>query len=138
MNLDEARNATAAALARMNAAYQETVFDEWVLVSLKPERGAILAYTGPRPESYKKAFAADVQPLRNEIAEQKLAVGDFVFVSAAKGTRHDACMRIGPSGFLFCNHTGKSIDEIRENPLWRAAQKPFVELSDKFRADPVE
>jgi hypothetical protein len=28
--------------------------------------------------------------------------------------------------------------EIRKNPLWLHAQKAFVELSGKFRADPFE
>jgi hypothetical protein len=138
MTLDDARTAILAALGRMNAAYTQPVFDEWVLVSLKADRGAILAYHGPRAESYKKTFTADIQPLRSEVAEQKLAVGDFAFVAAATGSKHDACMRIGAAGFLFCNHTVKSMAEIRQSPLWRVAQKPFVELSDKFRADPLE
>jgi hypothetical protein len=108
------------------------------MVSLKPERGAILAYHGSRAESYKKTFNSDIQPLRAELSEQKLAVGDFAFVATAAGAKHDACMRIGATGYLFCNHTGKTMADIRQNPLWREAQKPFVELSDKFRADPLE
>ena len=48
MTLPDARTAIAAALNRMNALYTEPVFDEWVLVSTKPERGIILAYAGPR------------------------------------------------------------------------------------------
>jgi hypothetical protein len=138
MTLDHARTTILAALGRMNAAYAQPVFDEWVLVSIKADRGAILAYNGPRAESYKKTFTADIQPLRAEIAEQKLAVGDFAFASAAPGSKHDACVRIGETGFLFCNHTTKSMADIRQSPLWREAQKPFVELSEKFRADPLE
>jgi len=138
MNLPDARTAIAAALSRMNAAYAETVFDEWVLVSIKAERGTILAYHGPRAESFKQSFTADIQPLRAEIANQNLAVGDFAFAPDATGTRHDACLRTGESSFLFCNHTSKSIADIRAKPLWRAAQKPFVQLSDLFRANPVE
>jgi len=138
MTTADARTAIQAALSRMNAAYATTVFDEWVLVSLKPDRGAILAYQGPRAESYKRTFAEDIQPLRAEMAGQKLAVGDFAFAAGGVGSKHDACIRVGESGFLFCNHTTKSMDDIRQSPLWREAQKPFVELSDKFRADPVE
>jgi hypothetical protein len=138
MTLDDARNATLATFGRMNAAYHQVVFDEWVLVSIKPDRSAILAYHGPRGESFKQTFATDILPLRAELAEQKLAVGDFAFAAGGAGTKHDACMRVGEAGFLFCNHTIKSMAEIRENPLWREAQKPFVELSSKFRADPLE
>jgi hypothetical protein len=28
--------------------------------------------------------------------------------------------------------------QIRQSPNWLAAQKPFVELSEKIRADPLE
>lgn len=138
MTLADARTAIIATLGRMNTLYAQPVFDEWVMVSLKPDRGAILAYQGPRGESYKKSFTADIQPLRAEIAGQKLAIGDFAFANSAAGTQHDVCMRIGEAGYLFCNHTGKTMAEIRQAPLWRDAQKPFVELSHKFHADPLE
>ena len=137
MTLEAARHAIVTALARMDAAYKEPVFDEWVMASLKPDRGVILAYHGPRAESYKKDFGTDIRPLRGELAEQKLTVGDFAFVATATGSKHDAVMRIGDLGFLFCNHTTKSMAEIRQSPLWREAQKHFVELSEKFRADPM-
>lgn len=137
MTLDEARTAILSALARMNKAYTQPVFDEWVLISLKSDRGAILAYGGPRAESYKKSFTADIQPLRAEIADQSLAVGDFAFAQSAVGTHHDVCLRVGDSGYLFCNNTAKSMTEIRQSPLWREAQVPFVQLSELFRTDPM-
>ena len=138
MTLNDARTAITAALGRMNAAYAETVFDEWVLVSIKAERGTILAYTGPRPDKFKQSFTSDIHPLRTELANHNLAVGDFAFAASATGTKHDACLRTGESSFLFCNQTTKTIEDIRANPLWREAQKPFVQLSELFRANPVE
>lgn len=138
MTLNDARTAITATLGRMNAAYTETVFDEWALVSVKPERSAILAYAGPRADKFKQSFTADVQPLREEIANQHLAVGDFAFAPSATGTKHDACLRTGETNFLFCNNTQKSIEDIRASSLWREAQKPFVQLSELFRANPVE
>ncbi len=138
MTLDAARTAILAALGRMNAAYTQPVFDEWVLVSVKADRGAILAYTGPRAEKYKQSFLSDLQPLRTELEGQNLSPGDFVFTHAGKGTRHDACLRLGNAGYLFCNNTAKSMVDIRQSPNWLAAQKPFVELSELFRADPLE
>ncbi len=137
MNLQDTRSAIIAALDRMNALYTQAVFDEWVLVSLKPGRGALLAYSGPRADSYKKHFSTDIQPLSQEMDGQKLAVGDFAFVHTATGSQHDGVMRVGDTGYLFCNHTTKNMDEIRQSPLWLKAQAAFVELSERMRADPM-
>lgn len=137
MHLEDARSAIIAALDRMNALYQGPLFDEWVLASLKPGRGAILAYQGPRAESYKAEFQRDVEPLRRELAEQKLGVGDFAFAADAAGRGYDACLRLGESSYLFCNHTARSMAEIRQSPRWREAQKAWVVLSQQFAADPL-
>lgn len=138
MHLEDARSAIATTLDRMNGIYREPVFNEWVLVSLRRQEGAILAYTGPRSESYKKEFIDDIRPLAAEIEGQKLAVGDFAFAREATGTKFDVCMRVGNSSYVFCNHTGKTMAEIRNAPRWIEAQKPFVALSERFRADPLE
>lgn len=138
MNLADARSAIILAIGRMNALYQKPVFDEWVLVKLASEQGAILAYQGPRVESYQRKFKEDIGPLRAELEERHMSVGDFAFVHDGVGTRFDACLRLGQSGYLFCNNVAKSMTEIRQDPLWLEAQKPFVDLSTKFRADPLE
>jgi len=138
MKLAAATALITAALGRMNALYQQVVFDEWVVVWLHPEGGSILAYRGPRAESYRRQFAADIGPLRAEMAGKRFAVGDFEFAPAAAGTRFDLCLRIGETSYLIGNHTGKSMAEIRQDARWLQAQKAFVELSTKFRADPLE
>lgn len=138
MNLADARSAVILALGRMNAAYRKPVFDEWVLVKLAREQGAVLAYDGPRIDSYQTLFKRDIVPLRAELDQRKLAVGDFEFVQTAHGTHFDACLRLGNAAYLFCNNTALSMVEIRQDPLWLEAQKPFVELAAKFRADPLE
>lgn len=138
MNLDDAYAAITAALERMNGLYGQPVFDELVLVSIKPDRRAVLAYSGPRAESYKAQFAADLQPLRNEIAGGRMDVGDFVFAPAAPGTQHDVVMRLGAVNYLICNNTKQSMQDIRRKPTWLQAQEPFVALSEKFRASPLE
>jgi hypothetical protein len=138
MNLADARTAVILTLARMKSLYGEPVFDEWVLVKLAREQGAVLGYEGPRPDTYQSKFKADIAPLRAEIEARHLAVGDFEFVNTAHGTHFDACIRLGAVGYLFCNHTSKSMVEIRQSTLWLAAQKPFAELSAKFRSDPLE
>lgn len=138
MNLNDARSAVILTLGRMNALYNKPVFDEWVLVKLATESGAILAYDGPRAQTYQQRFKDDIEPLRSEMEQRKLAVGDFEFVSTAHGTHYDACIRLGSASYLFCNHITKSMTDIRKDPLWLSAQKPFVDLSTKFRGDPLE
>jgi len=138
MNLDDARSAIIHTLGRMNALYRQPVFDEWVLVKLASEQGAILAYHGPRAEKYQRKFKEDIGPLRTELDQRQMTVGDFAFVQDATGTRFDACMRLGPASYLFCNHTGKSMADIRQDPLWLEAQKPFAGLGTKLRSDPLE
>lgn len=138
MILADARTAIQNALARMQAAYAQPVFDEWVLVSLQPEHSAILAYSGPRAESYKRQFTLDLASMLTELAGQKLSVGDFAFAAQAPGTHYDACLRTGEFSYLFCNHTSKTMADIRQSPRWRETQVRFVELCDKFRADALE
>lgn len=137
MHIEDARSTIIAALARMDQLYKAPVFDEWVMVSFRPGGGAVLAYQGPRAESYKQQFTADLQPLREEMSGQKLAIGDFVFVQTAIGTQHDACLRIGEGSYLFCNHTTRNMEAIRANPRWLEAQKAFAGLSERFRTDPL-
>ena len=138
MNLSDARSATIIALGRMNTLYNKPVFDEWVLVKLASEQGAILAYDGPRVQTYQKNFKDDIEPLRAEMESRQMAVGDFEFIHKGDGTHFDACIRLGSASYLFCNHTTKTMTDIRQDPLWLAAQKPFVDLSTKFREDPLE
>jgi len=138
MNLVDAKSAVVFAFGRMNAAYQKVLFDEWILVKVSKEAGAILSYEGPRQEDYQRRFKSEIAPLRVEMDGRNLAVGDFEFAPHAHGAFFDAGMRIGPGSYLFCNNTAKSMTELRQDPLWLAAQKPFLELATKFREDPVE
>jgi hypothetical protein len=138
MNLDDARTEICGAFRRMDALYGQAVFDEWVIVALKPDRGLILSYSGPRDENYKRRLLDDLQPLRTDIADRTHAVGDFDFAANATGTGFDAYMRVGETTFLFCNNVAKTMDDIRRAPRWLEAQKVFVALSEKFHADPVE
>jgi hypothetical protein len=138
MNLADARTAIITAIGKMNSLYGQTLFDEWVLVSLKPDRGTILAYSGPRQDKYKQSFTADLNALRKELEAHRLSVGDFAFAAEAHGENYDCCMRLGDSGYLFCNHTTKTMAELRQDPRWLAAQKRWAELSQQFHHDPLE
>jgi hypothetical protein len=137
MNLPDAHVAVLQTLAKMKALYGAPVFNEWVLVKVARDSGAVLAYDGPRADLYQARFKQDIAPLQAEMEQRKMAVGDFEFVNEAHGTYFDACLRLGPAAYLFCNHTTKSMKDIRRDPAWLEAQKPFVELGAKFRADPL-
>ncbi len=137
MTLADARTVIAAAFARMNTAYGEPVFNEWVLVSMRADGGAILAYDGPRAEKYKQQFTRDLGSMLRELATHKLGVGDFAFASDAAGEHYDACLRLGDSSYLFANHVTRTMNEIRASAHWVNAQRAWVELSQKFAADPL-
>ncbi|HEY0947047.1 MAG TPA: hypothetical protein VGD81_17325 [Opitutaceae bacterium] len=122
---------------RMHALYNKPVFDEWIVVTLQPGAPVLSFYEGPRVEQFRQRFLDDVAPLRQELEGRHLSVGDFAFVLDATGTAYDACVRLGGASYLLCNHTTRSMAEIRQDPLWLAAQKVFVELTEKFRADPL-
>lgn len=137
MDLATARPLIQDALARMNALYGHPMFDEWVVLSPGAGQGGVLAYFGPRVESFRASAAMDAGPLRELTAGRTLAPGDFEFAPDAKGPRYDAFLKLGPTSFLVCNHTAKTMSEIRADPRWLKAQKVFFELSEKFRADPL-
>jgi hypothetical protein len=123
---------------RMNALYQQVVFDEWAIVALSANAPALVSYSGPRAEEFRRQFLADIAPLTTELAGSSLPIGGFAFASAAKGTRFDACVRLGAHAYLICNHTARTMEEIRGDPRWLRAQKPFAELSEAFTVDPME
>lgn len=137
MNLENALQQIRSCRERMAALYFKPVFDEWVIVSFLDGKTNILSYEGPRVESFTKQFHRDSGPLFAEMQGKSYSVGDFEFVQEAHGSRFDACVRLGKVAFLLCNNTFGSMDQLRQDARWREAQKPFVELTEKFRGDPL-
>src|SRR5688572_18903401 len=115
MDLAAARQHIEQSFSRMDAAYLRPVFDEWAILSLAAQQG-ILAYSGPRGESFRKQFPEDVEPIRTMISGRAFSPGDFEFAPDAGGTRLDACVKLGPTSYLVCNHTTKEMSEIRRDP----------------------
>ena len=85
MNLPDAHVAILQTFARMKELYAQPVFNEWVLVKLARESGAILAYDGPRADLYQANFKKDIAPLQAELDSRKMVAGDFAFVHGAEG-----------------------------------------------------
>ena len=137
MTLDQAIKQVQACAAQMNARYQEVVFDEWAIIYLNDRKGFLHAYEGPRKKEFQQNFLADAGSLRAGLLTREQEPGEFEFARQEIGTGFESFMSLGESTFLICNNTVQSMDSISRNPLWLSAQVPFVELSDKFRSDPL-
>jgi hypothetical protein len=122
---------------QMNARYKTVVFDEWAVVSLAQKKSRILDYFGPRNDDFLKNFANDLGALRTELLDNSRGIGDFEFTRHGVGTLFEAFMVLGNGLYLICNHTANTMDGIAKNSLWLDAQVPFVELSDRVRANPL-
>ena len=138
MDLDTARPLISSAVDRMRACYLRPVFDEWAILSMSSKGGGVLAYQGPRPDQFKRNLPVDAEPLRAVAAGRNFSEGDIEFVADAADTRYDAFMKIGPRSYLILNHTIKTLTEIRADAKWLGVQAVLFELSEKFRADPLE
>ncbi len=123
---------------RMRVLYRRPVFDEWAVITLSSSGAKLSFYEGPRIETFRQRFLVDAAPLAAELSGRELPVGAFAFAPEARGTHFDACVRLGLQAYLLCNHTSRTMEEIRADPFWLHAQKPFVDFTERIRADPVE
>ncbi len=137
MTIDQATKLIKSCAEQMDSRYQKNVFDEWAILSLADKKGRLLAYIGPRKEGFQKNFLTDAGPLRAGLLTEGQNVGDFEFARHGVGLAFESFMVLGQGIYLICNNTVQSMDAIAKDPLWLGAQVPFVELSDKFRDDPV-
>ncbi len=137
MTLDQATELIKSCTEQMNARYKKVVFDEWAVVCLAGRTGRLLAYNGPRKAGFQKNFLTDVGALREGLLSKDYSVGDFEFTRHGVGPAFESFMILGEGLYLICNNTVQSMDTITRDPLWLGAQVPFVEVSDKFRADPL-
>lgn len=115
----------------MDSLYGDTVFDEWVLLSLNPPQPRILNYFGPRNFEFRQNFTKDLGTLRSALLNGGHRPGDFEFARHATGTCFEGFMALGEGRYLICNNTRSSMNEIARNPRWLSAQVPFADLSEK-------
>jgi hypothetical protein len=137
MNLDTARQHITACRERMDSLFLRPVFDEWVIVSLAGGKATVLDYQGPREDTFRKSLHTDSASIVREMQDRHYGVGDFEFVQDAVGSNYDACIRLGNDSYLLCNNLEGTMVDIRQDPRWRKAQVPFVDLTEKFRSDPL-
>src|SRR5258707_1080170 len=136
MTLEQTTKLIKGCAEEMNARYKKVVFDEWAVVSLAHKQSRILNYAGPRNDDFLKNFANDLGTLRSELLNAKHGVGDFEFARNGVGTHYEAFMKVAEGVYLICNNTMNSMDGIAKDTKWIEAQVPFVELSEKLRANP--
>jgi hypothetical protein len=137
MILKEAIALVESTLQRMSALYGGALFDEWAIVRPGGMPATIVHYHGNRSEEFRRNFNRDVAPLRQESVDRAHEVGAFEFARTATGTQFDAALMLGTDSYLLCNNTTLSMADIRLDPRWIKAQVPFVELSEKVRANPL-
>jgi hypothetical protein len=133
MDLISAREQIETNVARMRAVYGDVVFDEWAVISPT----GVLAYAGPRPETFAKDLPKDVAPLKLSMADRELQPGDIELARQADGAKHDVVVRLGAKTYLLLNHTSKTIDELKAGPRWFEIQRSLFALSERFRSDPL-
>ena len=138
MRLEQATKLIELCAEQMNARYKKVVFDEWAIISLADRKGHVLAYIGPRKDGFQKNFLTDVGALREGLLNADYNVGDFEFARHGVGPAFESFMVVGKGIYLICNNTVQSMDGISKDPLWLGAQVPFVDLSEKFRGDPLD
>jgi hypothetical protein len=137
MDLAAARHKIEATVQTMRSAYGEDVFDEWAIIVLGDKSWDLVCYSGPRRDTFRGDLPGDLKPLADMSTGKAHAVGDFEFATDARGTRHDAMLRLGASAYLLCNNTRKAMADIRAKPRWLSTQRYFAGMSETFRADPL-
>ena len=137
MTIDQAIALIRTTADRMNELYQKTVFDEWAVVALMPEKIVLLRYLGRRKEGFQKDFLSDTKELRDQFRANQHSIGDFEFARHGHGTKAEAFVMIGDDIYLVCNNTNLTMTDIAKDPLWLSAQVPFLEMSDRFRSEPL-
>jgi len=137
MHLEEAIKQIKSCADQMNARYGKTVFDEWAIVSAVNGKVSLVHYHGPRLAGFQTNFGADAAGLRESFSSRTYSVGDFEFTRHGVGTSFESFMVIGDGLYLVCNNTTLTMDMIAKEPSWLAAQKPFVELSERFCQNPL-
>ncbi len=137
MTLDEVITLITATSNRMNDLYKQTVFDEWAVVALVQHKARLLGYIGPRKEDFQNNFINDIRDLRADLLANKHSPGEFEFARHGFGTKVEAFVVLSEGIFLLCNNTTKTMSDITKDPLWLSAQVPFVEMSDRFRSEPL-
>jgi hypothetical protein len=137
MQWNDAINLIQACGSRMTALFGAPVFDEWAILKLNGVT-SVAYYSGPRPSDFLASFARDSAALSRETGGRKYSPGEFEFARDSGGTAFDVFVVLGGGCTLVANNIAAAMTDIRKQPAWLKAQVPFVEMTEKFRADPLK
>lgn len=138
MKLADARKLIQLCLIDADAAYGDTLFDEWMIVWMAGIHRDIVHYSGPR---FEKAadFQEDIQPLKQSFEGKSYHVGDLEFARDGEGTGFDVMLMAGEGIYVIFNHTEKCMLSISHNTTeWNQAQIPLLNMADSFGRDPLD
>ena len=135
MRLAEARKWIQLCLIDIDAAYGDTVFDEWMIVHAAGLSREVVYYAGPRYDT-ASSFQQDLQPLKKRL-QDRYHVGDLEFAQDAEGTAFDILIMAGDNVFVIFNNTRLSLMAIAKCTTWADAQLPLVKLAEHFNSDPL-
>lgn len=143
MNLSEIQIAAQTALDAMNRIYDpkgmKEVFDEVLLVSFYGDALHLDWHMSTRNEQEIRAsFLKDFKLIRAEVIEGDYLPGDFHFDNEAEGSVFDSFIYIGRGQYLVLNSVELSMNEVKEQGNWIAAQPYFVNLAAQFEGNSSE
>lgn len=143
MNLSEIQIAVQTALDAMNRVYDpkgmKEVFDEVLLVSFNGDALHLNWHMSTRNEQEIRAsFLKDFKLIRAEVIEGDYLPGDFHFDNEAEGSVFDSFIYIGRGQYLVLNSVELSMNEVKEQGNWIAAQPYFVNLAAQFEGNSSE
>ena len=138
MRLSRATELITACAEQMNARYEGVVFDEWAVLSLGTHRARLHYYVGPCKKGFRKNLLADPAALCADLALPDYGVGDFKLALTGVSPPFAGFMVLGRGRYLVCNNTVHKLDSLASSPRGLVSQVPFIQLSERFRASPLE
>jgi len=136
MKLDQANKLIQLCAEQMNARYRKVVFDEWAVISLTDNKGRLLSTWVPGRPGSRKTFSPTRANCGARCSLSSLTRG----ISSLPATEWGPGLnRSWPWGGIIpdLQQYRPIHGRYHQDPLWLSAQVPFVDLSERFRNDPL-
>jgi hypothetical protein len=140
MTLQDAIRHIRECAAAMQQDYGRPVFDELAVVRTAGPRSYLAWYEGPRQDEFVRNYSGNIASLRAELRSRftgSATLGDFEFAHDGASGECDAIVAVGDGLYLICGNTTQTVADITRDERWRVAQAQFLELCERFRADPL-
>lgn len=120
--------------------YGRPVFDELAIVRMAGQKSYLAWYDGPRHAEFVRNYSGHIASLRAELRSRftgSATLGYFEFAHDGASSECDAVVAVGEGLFLVCGNTMQTVADITGDERWRVAQIRFLELCERFHADPL-